>query len=204
MPIIKRWKENVNQEVIIWNITEDESYFTNAIGITTNKIHQKKRLEFLASRLALKLLVPQLSFDDIVIDGEGKPYIKDGALHFSISHSYPYIAVIVDAKHSVGIDIQTKQEKILSLQTKFLSNFEMDLCKNDIDLITLCWCYKEAMFKKYSKGGIDFKVHMPIVSMQNLNTFEIATIAFRKTNPEILYNFKGGIEQEYCWAISID
>lgn len=202
MPIIKHWKDHKAQELIIWEITEEETFFTLETGLTSSKIHYKKRLEYLASRLALKILLPELKLEDIMIDSEGKPHIHNSELHFSISHSFPYIAVIIDNEKSVGIDIQTKQDKILRLQSKFLSEFEMELCNNNIDNITLAWCYKEAMYKKYGKGGIDFKLHMPITSMQTEDKTSSAIIAFSKTNTVQEVKFLGGIEKDYCWGIS--
>ena len=53
-------------------------------------------------------------------------------------------------------------EKIGRLQDKFLSVTEQELTRNDIQKITLTWAAKEAVFKYYGLGSVDFKSDMPI------------------------------------------
>src|SRR5690606_22688849 len=131
-----------------------ELYFNEQAGVISNKIHLKRRLEYLASRLCLKLLIPDLDIYKIEKDEEGKLFLPDSNIHFSISHSFTFVAVAVSVHHTIGIDIQTKQEKILRLQSKFMSEYEQSLCQNNIDNITFAWCCKEAMYKKYGLGGL--------------------------------------------------
>jgi 4'-phosphopantetheinyl transferase len=200
MPIHKRTFIS-QSEVIIWHITEEEAYFTEHSGLVSNKIHLKKRLEFLSSRYCLKLLLPQLKYEDILKDGDGKPYLMNNAIHISISHSYPYVAVAVHPSLPIGIDIQTIQEKILRLQSKFLSTFEMALCNNDIYNITTAWCCKEAMYKKYALGGLDFKENMPIVALDKY--LGKSAINFRHKDTKYLQQFYIESNEHYAMAITI-
>ncbi len=195
--------EYSDTKLIIWHIIEEESFFTASLGLQGNSQRLKKRMEFLASRWCLKTLIPTLSFSDIVKDAEGKPYLPNTNMHFSISHSYPYVAVAVSPRHSIGVDIQTIQEKILRLQTKFLDAHEMSLCKNDIKAITFAWCCKEAMYKKYGLGGIDFKRNMPISYIDIADTACTAIINFQKATIAYPQEFKGAIEPDFAWALSI-
>jgi 4'-phosphopantetheinyl transferase len=203
MPIIHQSTFDDNQ-LLIWHISEEEEFFHKEAGIISNKIHQKKRLEYLASRWCLKILIPNLNVQTILKGDDGKPYLPDTDIHFSISHSFPYVAVAVSQHHTIGIDIQTKQEKILKLQYKFLNEFEQALCENDIDKITFAWCCKEAMYKKYGLGGLDFKIHMPIAHLVANKETAIAIINFNKNTVAYPQQLSGAIMDDFSWAITIN
>lgn len=193
-----------SSSVMIWHITEEEQFFMEQSGLISNKIHLKKRLEYLASRYCLQQLLPELNMEAIKIDPEGKPYIHNSSIDFSISHSYPYVAVAINKQHKIGIDIQTKQEKILRLQTKFLSTQEMTFCNDDVTLITYAWCCKEAMYKKYALGGLDFKQNMPIQELRVQNNRALAQINFNFHDQNYIQKIEGFIEDNFTWAITTE
>lgn len=204
MPVFKSFHIDASK-VIIWHITEEEAYFASQSGLESTQNHLKKRLEYLSSRYCLKLLIPDINFGDIVKDKEGKPYLHNQDIHFSISHSYPYVAVAVNREQTLGIDIQTIQDKILRLQHKFLSEQEQQKCGNFIPYITAAWCCKEAMFKKYALGGLDFKNNMPL-SRFNIKEGKTghATINFNKDTTAYKQELYIELEEEYVLAITND
>ena len=203
MPLFKRLQE-AGSDVIIWHITEEEQYFIEQSGLISNKIHLKKRLEFLSSRYCLKLLLPHIELSDIAKDDEGKPYLLSHDVHFSISHSYPYVAVAVHHKKALGVDIQTLQDKILRLQPKFLGAAEMALCNNDIRHITAAWCCKEAMYKKYALGGLDFREHMPITRLALEESGQgNAVIHFNKDDARYLQELYIETGDDYAVALTL-
>ena len=57
----------------------------------------------LADILKRDYLIEKMS--EILRDEMGKPYFKESALHFNVSHSGEYLAIAV-SEHPVGIDIQ--------------------------------------------------------------------------------------------------
>lgn len=189
-------------EIIIWHITEEEQFFTEHSGLISNKIHLKKRLEYLASRYCLQLLIPEINFNNIKKDSKGKPYVADLHTDFSISHSFPYVAVAINHHQKIGIDIQTLQEKIHRLQPKFLSPYEMDLCKDKITAITFSWCCKEAMYKKYALGGLDFKANMPLTQLTVERDKAYGTIHFNFQGIAYIQHLQGSIEQDFAWSIT--
>jgi 4'-phosphopantetheinyl transferase len=72
------------------------------------------------------------------------------------------VAAIVSKKSTVGIDIEAIQQKIEKVSHKFLSPDErafMDLHHN-LAHKTVCWSAKEAVYKWYGLGSIDFKEHI--------------------------------------------
>jgi phosphopantetheinyl transferase (holo-ACP synthase) len=69
-------------------------------------------------------------------------------------------------------EIEKQTIKIEKIKHKFLSEEELNSIDNwqlalgetnqPINLLTLLWCCKEAMFKWFGDGGIDFKDHLKI------------------------------------------
>lgn len=161
MPLLFTKKEP-HYAIIIWHIEETEAFFASVLGFASDRKHPKRRLEHLAGRFLLKELKADFPFEKMVLSPEGKPELNDQSLRFSISHSFPYAAAIISTTKSVGVDIQVYVEKIKNLQSKFLSEEEQTLFNNQISGITLAWTAKEALFKYYGLGAVDFKGDMPI------------------------------------------
>src|SRR5690606_26841151 len=102
-------------EIAIWKIEEPESFFQESTGLVSLIRTEKRRIEYYAGRYVLAHMIPNLDLNTIRVDHIGKPYLPDGSYHFSISHSFPYIAVAVHTAQPIGIDIQVFKPKILNL-----------------------------------------------------------------------------------------
>lgn len=200
MPIIKRWKNN-NAECAIWKIDEEESFFNTQTGLISEKIHPVKRIEHLAARYLLKQLAPKIDLHKIKVHHNGKPFVPNSDLCFSLSHSYPYVAATVANFQPLGIDIQIFREKILRIQHKFLSEAEQSFCKNDIQKLTVAWSAKEAAFKYYEQEGLDYIQHLPIVdfSMQDKNN-ALINISLQKSLPAKLITIVANTTEDYACA----
>jgi phosphopantetheinyl transferase len=203
MPIYHQWQQGAHLKAAIWKIEESEAFFNVATGLTTDKKFEHKRLEYLSCRYLLSLLAPEIILSHIVATPLGKPYVPESDLQFSLSHSYPFVAAAVNYKGHVGIDIQRKENKIVRLQHKFLSDQEQALCQNDVQLLNLAWTAKEATFKHYGLGAVDFIQHMPIEAMELTDDKASVLIQFNK--PEIQYpqNLHGGVDEDFAWSVTI-
>lgn len=188
---------------MIWKVTEPESFFTAHTGLYPDKKSELRRLEHLAGRYLLQQVVPGLSLDRVAISQLGKPYLRDGGLHFSISHSFPYVGVAADEHKEVGIDVQTLQDKIQRLQYKFLSDAEQDICGQATERITLAWAAKEAAFKRYGLGAVDFIRHMPIRGMQLSGNEARLQMEFLREEPAVMLELGGGIEPDFAWSVTL-
>ena len=83
--------------------------------------------------------------------------------HFSISHCGDFAAAIISEDKVVGIDVELIQPKIEFIKHKFLSEREQTLLPAlNAQLLTLLWSCKEAVYKWYGRGGVDFKSHIVI------------------------------------------
>ncbi len=161
MPLLFTKKEP-HYSMMIWHIKETEAFFASVLGFESDKKHPKRRLEHLAGRFLLRQLKADFPFEQMILSPEGKPELTDRSLRFSTSHSFPYAAAILSEHKSVGVDIQVYVEKIRNLQPKFLSEEEQVLFRDQISGITLAWAAKEALFKYYGLGAVDFKADIPI------------------------------------------
>jgi phosphopantetheinyl transferase len=184
MPLYKEWKINEHALAAIWKIEEPESFFEEHTGMRPEIKNEKRRMERLAGRYLLQRLAADFPIHNINKDVHDKPRIDNDQYYFSISHSWPYVAAIIDTRNEAGIDIQTWHPRIGQIQHKFLSAAEQEIFQNDIKLLTTAWSAKEAVYKWNGRRGIDFIQHLPITFFSgesentqmriNLNIAEIA------------------------------
>lgn len=161
MPLFFQHSINDYSELAVWKITEPEDFFFQEAGIVPPINNPHKRLQHLAGRYLLKLIEPSFPINKIEILQSKKPHLPGKEFHFSISHCRDFVAAFISL-HPVGIDIELVDEKVNRIKNKFLSEDEMQLLDglNDADYLktlTLFWSCKEAMFKWYGKGRVDFR-----------------------------------------------
>jgi phosphopantetheinyl transferase len=172
MPIIHQQVINQNTQLGVWHITEPLDFFINNIVVQKNITHPQKQLQHAAGRFLLKLLQPSFPIADIQIATNSRPFLQNEAFHFSISHCGFYAAAIVSKSKAVGIDVEIQTPKLLKLQQKFLSQQEIEQFglrisnEANIVMLTILWSAKEALFKWWGKGEIDFKQHLYIHPFQ--------------------------------------
>lgn len=188
MPLVYQQDINLHTRLGIWHITEPESFFSDAHLLPQPINHPHKRLQTMAGRYVLQTLFQEIPLHLVQIAPTRKPFIPGDPYHFSISHCADYAAAIVSTNHRVGIDIEWPQPKILSLQHKFLSHDEAAILQVDglsgAMSSTIGWSIKEAVFKWFGEGGLDFRQHMVIedFEMKTGGHFQ-AACCFKKENP---------------------
>ena len=125
--------------------------------------HPHKRLQHLAGRFLLKYLFPDFPSQQVQIADTRKPFLPDEAYHFSISHCGDYAAAIVSRNNRVGIDIEIPTDKVLRVEHKFISPDEQQwLAPLTLETATQVWSAKEAVYKWYGEGLVDFKQHIQL------------------------------------------
>jgi 4'-phosphopantetheinyl transferase len=116
---------------------------------------EKRKVEFLACRIALKNLFTK----DLILEHftSGKPFIKE-AKHLSISHSHNYIAIAF-GETEIGIDIEKPQEKMLRLISRVLSEQEnKTFLKNPSkELACKLWGAKESILKYIGDKNLNYR-----------------------------------------------
>ncbi|GAA4328165.1 4'-phosphopantetheinyl transferase family protein [Flaviaesturariibacter amylovorans] len=169
MPLFYQQAVDNDTQLAVWHLTEDEAFFD--VPLQRAITHPHKRRQHLAGRYLLRLLCPEFPLDLIRIADTRKPFLDDEAFHFSVSHCGDYAAAIVSPVRRVGIDIELPTNKVQRIRHKFLSEGEEAriAAPGDVlapvQLATLVWSAKEAAFKWYGKGNVDFRADMPVQAL---------------------------------------
>jgi len=165
VPIFFQQDIDENTKLAIWKIEEEESFFLTKVSLQREITHPHKRLQHLAGRYLLKYLFPDFPVELIRIADTRKPFLEDEAYHFSISHCGNYAAVIISKTERVGVDIEIPTTKVEKIRHKFLHEEELATVNSKlfnshqssiICHLTLLWSCKEAVFKWWSYGKVDF------------------------------------------------
>ncbi|MDQ2721575.1 MAG: 4'-phosphopantetheinyl transferase superfamily protein [Bacteroidota bacterium] len=207
MPLFYQHNINDSTKLAVWHITETEVFFLEKVTLQNNIRHPHKRLQHLAGRYLLQLLYPDFPLHLISVAGSKKPLLKNEEFHFSISHCGDYAASIVSKTKQVGIDVELVTPKIELIKNKFLDEEELKLlssasCQLSIvnyQLLTLFWSAKEAIYKWYGKGSIDFKKNIIIdkLFLKDEHGFiDAHFIKEKETGLKINFNFF----QDHCLA----
>ena len=166
--------------ILVWELTESADALKEQLNLIESDqilfekiVSDKRKLEFLGIRIALKTLLGKEI--QIVYDQEGKPHLSDNSYQISVSHSNEWIAVVAHPNRKVGIDIECPTDKILKLYTRFLSLTEQTELSNgkDVKQLLLAWSAKEALYKIIGKEAIDFATQLRIFPFEVKSSGEI-------------------------------
>jgi len=175
MPLFYQHNINGQTKLGIWHITEPESFFLEKVPLKKDVSHPVKRLQHLAGRYLLPYLFADFPLEEILIADTRKPFLQSEKYHFSISHCGRYAAAIVSGNSRVGVDIELITPRIETVAGKFLTDDEAHYFNEEYtqfleqwglrgrvhqEFLTLIWSAKEAIFKWYGRGELDFKRHM--------------------------------------------
>jgi 4'-phosphopantetheinyl transferase EntD len=163
MPIFFQQDIDGDAKLGIWKIEEEEAFFLRSVVPQRAVSHPHKKLQHLAGRYLLKYLYPDFPVALIRVADTRKPYLEDEAFHFSISHCGEFAAAIVSRNERVGVDIELFSPKVDRIKHKFLHPSEMDMVPalreghpDHLAFLTLLWSCKEAVYKWWSYGQVDF------------------------------------------------
>jgi len=153
----------------LWEITEDSSFFEQAMSYRSVASNPGQQLQQLASRMVLKAMQPSFPFDQIQLNPAGKPFLPEGMTQFSMSHTRGFAAGIISDKTPVGIDIEWISPRVLKIEKKFLNHHEYALLaslseQDRIVFASLFWSIKETVYKCWGDGGVDFSEQIKIQS----------------------------------------
>ena len=205
MPVFFQQQINETTRLGIWKIEESEEFFKGNVPLHRDVTHPHKRLQHLAGRFLLQFLFPGFPYELIQLADTRKPYLPGEQYHFSISHCGDYAAAIVSRDKRTGIDIEIPVEKILKIRDKFLSGGEMDNFRihqypQDITLLTRLWSCKEAVFKWYGEGGVDFKENIRLG--KNLSQPGTVNCLFTKNQQKLTIYYKEFDQLMLAYTIS--
>ena len=167
MPLFYQHNIDGTMRLAVWKIEEEEDFFLARVPLKKEVSHPYKRLQHLAGRYLLPVLFSDFPLSEIEVADTNKPFIPGERYHFSISHCGNYAAAIASSDLRVGIDIELETPRIEAIAPKFLSEREKALVEEwagldlmHLQLLTLIWSAKEAIYKWHGNRQMDFKEHM--------------------------------------------
>lgn len=167
----------------------------------SNLKSDKRRLEYLGVRLALKILLGEEK--QVIYDADGKPTLQDNSFQISISHSGGWVAVMADATQKVGVDIEVPTNKIAKVYQRFLNETEQKelFDGENLNQLMLAWSGKEALYKIIGMEAVDFanQLHIFPFKAQMEGVFEAEHVPTKK-NYKLHYIQNEAYTLVYCVA----
>jgi len=206
MPLILSEKNPKYGRCYLWSLTEDSAFFKEYLVDQSTQIdhikewHPKRQKEWLSGRYLLSRFTG-CKVSDLGVSAHGKPYFKNSALHFSISHTQGLVGFLIHDQ-SVGLDIQIKTDKIQRVAHKFCSQQDYTVLglhygRQDVELVT--WSIKEAVFKAYGHGGISYQDDILIEKAARINTVMKVQVRLKRDDDvNITYEGKVRMIGSYC------
>lgn len=205
MPLFYQQDINQDTRLAVWEINEAESFFLEKVSLKKEIMHPQKRLQHLAGRYLLGYLFPDFPAGLIEIADTRKPFLPNEQYHFSISHCGNFAAAIVSKTERVGIDVELLTPRVEKIKHKFLHPAELQMVDHAnidrIQLLTLLWSAKEAMFKWWARGDVDFSEMLRIWQMPNELQGKI-NASFQKNEIDIALplDYRLMNELTLCWV----
>ena len=158
-----------NATLALWEITETidelldllhlDPFIIEEISLFTS---DKRKLEYLAARVLLQEVIGEKK--TIAYTKQGKPYLVDNSFQISITHTGKYVAIVLHPTYRVGVDVERISDKVVRVQSKFLSeteraSIEPSLAKTHLALL---WAAKETLYKILGQEEVEFTKHLAI------------------------------------------
>jgi len=209
MPLVHSEKIEENSTLLLWKLTETETELRNSLGSMYNFhdlesiTHPQKKREWLASRLLIKTLAEQFGifYEGTHKDVHGKAFLVNNDSHISLTHTFDYVAAVINSVSPVGIDMEKMDEKLVRTAKKYLSDPEFTHADNEISSLCIYWCAKEALYKLYGKKKVSFKNSIYIESFSQGN----AQVTGILTDENTIVNSRIYIRwfDHYCLAVAL-
>ncbi len=211
MPIFFQHQVSDTTRLAIWKIEETEEFFKGNVPQHRNVTHPHKRLQHLAGRFLLQFLFPDFPYELIQIADTRKPFLPNEQYHFSISHCGDYAAAMVSRDKRVGIDIEIPVDKIATIMYKFLTAKEHEIFNlvpgaadaaslNTYKTPTILWSAKEAVYKWYGNGGIDFRKQIQLLKGDEAT--ETIECYFSRSETELVIHYRQFDSLVVAWVMS--
>jgi len=202
MPLFFHQQINNNTRLGIWKIEETEEFFKGNVPQHRDVTHPRKRLQHLAGRFLLQYLFPDFPYELIQIADTRKPFLPNEQYHFSISHCGDYAAAIVSSESRVGVDVELIRPLVGQLIPKFLSEAETNLLYRAtiLEQSTIMWSAKEAVFKWYGEGKVDFREHIQLKKQHE--SPQVIDCFFSKNNTQLAIHYQRFDQLVLAWVVS--
>ena len=211
MPLFYQQNINATTKMAIWAIEEPLAFFESKlqgrVEASKNIMHPVKRTQHLAARLLLQEMQPEVDVNSIEYAANGKPYLVNESVHFSVSHCNGFAACVISEEGPVGIDIELIQDRIKKVAPKFLHNSELEKINTlneeaQLKEMSFVWAAKEAMYKMNEKLGLDFSEHLRVEGLtNNTNGMMSGSILSEAAALDVEIHYE--LRENFVWAVSL-
>ena len=139
---------------------------------------ERRKIEWLSVRVLLYFMLKEDK--QIGYSSEGKPFLTDDSFFISISHTKGYVAVILNPKTLVGIDIEQYGKRVHKVFDRFIRPDEqVEAYQGDTTWGGLLhWSAKETVFKCMKNADADLrKLCLSHFIPQKEGTFQVREYA---------------------------
>ena len=166
MALVAKKSEENGTVWALWRIEESSDEllqkYTEKKGPISDALIQKKD-QVLAQSLAARLALAACTDISAMSTGSnGQPCVPAGFV--SLSHTTTYGLAAFHPEFPVGIDLEGPRPQILRIADKFSTPEERSqFTQENLEAgLLILWTCKEAVFKAYGKGELDFKEHIQV------------------------------------------
>ncbi len=171
MPLVRTIRNKENSTIIgIWELSESLDRLFAMIDLNEQDLvayhnfkAEGRKKQWLASRIILHQISENNKLS-ITYGDNRNPLIEGRSQQLSISHTNEFVTVILSDKFRVGIDIEKIHPRVLKIRHKFVSDEESEYLSEDQlnEKLILIWSAKEALYKMYGRGKLDFRKNLKI------------------------------------------
>jgi 4'-phosphopantetheinyl transferase len=135
----------------------------------SNISNNQKKIEYLVGKICIQeaCRLNGISFVGIHKDEYGKPHLTGSDYELSISHTVDYVGVVLRKFKPLGIDIEKPQQKMFKILNRLFSTEEVQAVGERLEMASLYWSGKEALYKLYGKRQVDFKNNLRLKYKDN-------------------------------------
>lgn len=189
MPLISSITQGQSYQIYIWRMVEKDlnmKWVLEKEGIDLLPIkgwHPKRQREWLTGRYLAHTYLPE-RITSMLIGPSGKPYFENAASHFSLSHSKELLGIVISS-NEIGLDIQIESPGVARTAHKFVTKQNIERLPNWMTIDHknhILWCVKEAVFKAYGLGVVDFRSDILIEEFQIINGLQTISGNLIKAN----------------------
>lgn len=199
-------------ELLIWETTESLDFFVQELQLSTAQYlelqqqysHPNALSQWLSSRYALQRLF-KLPYWHFKKNSLGKLELKNSPFQLSISHSNQYTAVVKSTK-AIGLDVQVPNKKLGRIASKYIDSSTLNHLKKSPfyqDYLHLYWAIKEALFKAYGLGQLNYIQHLRIEPFE-IQEKGIGFAQIIKENLQLNYQVHYQKLEDYYLCIAIE
>lgn len=186
------WKMNESRDEL-WRLLPG-GMRSKAIDYVRDIHSEGRAIEWLSVRVLLSILAGEEK--TILNHADGKPYLEDESYYISISHTRGYAAILLHTTVPVGIDIETRSERVGKVAGKFISEEEyIDPSQKTLHQL-LHWSAKESLFKRMEESEIHFKRHLHIHPFTPASK-GVITATESKTDQKSTFNIYYEVHPDY-------